>query len=97
VFEVHRVAAIAKRKSSASAAHLTHAIVTVVRMTPAQRQEHRATSWNSYEFASHGASRDLETLVSLACGSQILHPPVDLKPANGLSCDRDIGSERTAP
>ena len=39
VVAVHRVTAIAKRESSASAAHLTHAIVTVLRMTPAQRDK----------------------------------------------------------
>ena len=56
VFEVHRGSAIAKRKSTPSAAHSTPAISTLLRMTLAQAIATVSDFWDSYEFASHTRS-----------------------------------------
>src|SRR4030095_11281877 len=52
LFDIHQVAAMAKRKS-ASAAHLPHAIVTVLMMTPALATRTWSEFAKAYEFASH--------------------------------------------
>ena len=64
--EVHRVTAIAKRKNTASAAHLTHAIVTVLRMSPAQATGTSSDVSNSYQFASHRLLARLRHVFSFA-------------------------------
>ena len=81
VLAVRWVTAIAKRKSTASAAHLTPAILAGLRMSPAQATRTASDFSDSYEFATHK---------SASSGVERIGIPADF-------VDRPAGRRRRAP